>query len=153
MLLLDVSSSMGWDHPYGFQQPRHVDVVHNILRRSIPLMEIRDSYSSDQDQNGGGGMAGVETICFNNYGHTLGKLNYNNFESKWSQIQNLVYNGGGTQVMVGWQKVKEAHFRKHGGNGKAWKDPTFGWQATKSMAKLSLLVLLGESYLLLTNRN
>jgi hypothetical protein len=34
MILLDVSSSMGWDHR-GFDQPRHVDVVHNILRRAI----------------------------------------------------------------------------------------------------------------------
>lgn len=55
----------------------------------------------------------------------------------------LVYRGGGTQVMTGWNKVKEAHFRKHGGDGKAWKDPTYGWQATKKMAKLSLLVMLG----------
>lgn len=45
--------------------------------------------------------------------------------------------------MTGWNKVKEAHFRKHGGDGKAWKDPTYGWQATKKMAKLSLLVMLG----------
>jgi hypothetical protein len=52
MILLDVSSSMGWDHN-GFDQPRHVgalseksrvvghrspsspDVVYNILRRAI----------------------------------------------------------------------------------------------------------------------
>lgn len=48
--------------------------------------------------------------------------------------------------MTGWNKVKNTHFEKHGGDGKAWKDPTFGWQATPAMAKLSLLVLLdGEA--------
>ncbi|KAI5480926.1 hypothetical protein MNV49_006736 [Pseudohyphozyma bogoriensis] len=162
MILIDVSSSMGWDHPFGFAQPRHVEVVHNILKRAIHHMEVRDSYAS----NGG---AGVETVCFNSTGFSLGKvgsriprirdptlilphprapkqMNYSNFENKWRMISNLVYTGGGTRVMQGWQKVKNIHFHKHGGNGKAWKDPIYGWQAGPNMAKLSLLVLLdGEA--------
>lgn len=48
--------------------------------------------------------------------------------------------------MTGWQLIKETHFAKHGGDGKSWRDPVYGLQATKSMAKLSLLVLLdGEA--------
>lgn len=82
MLLLDVSSSMGWDHPYGFNQPRHVDVVHNILRRSIGLMANRDPFPEQ-------GGEGVETVCFNTYGYSLGKLNWENFEEKWRQISNV----------------------------------------------------------------
>lgn len=98
-------------------------------------MEVRDSYANQ-------GGAGVETVTFNNFAVSLGKINFNNFEAKWQQIEQLVQRGGGTQVMSGWQKIKELHFQKHGGGGKAWKDPTFGWQATPAMAKLSLLVLL-----------
>lgn len=42
MVLLDVSSSMGWEHQ-GFDQPRHVDVVHNILRRAVHHVRRRPS--------------------------------------------------------------------------------------------------------------
>lgn len=45
-------------------------------------MEVRDAYAVD-------GGAGVETICFNTYGHNLGKINWNNFERKWQEISNV----------------------------------------------------------------
>lgn len=67
MALIDVSSSMGWDHPMGFSQPRHVDVVHNLFRRAIHHMETRDSYADE-------GGAGVETVCFNSNGYKMGKV-------------------------------------------------------------------------------
>jgi hypothetical protein len=31
--------------------------------------------------------------------------------------------GGGTQVMSGWNLVKNAHFARHGAEGKSWWDP------------------------------
>jgi len=139
MILLDVSSSMGWDHR-GFDQPRHVDVVHNILRRAIFHMEMRDRFPDPQ------GHRGVETVIFNSQGYQVGKIGPGNFEQKWGTIRETVYRGGGTQVMTGWNMVKNLHFELHGKNGNAWYDETYGWQATPQMPKLSLLVMLdGEA--------
>jgi hypothetical protein len=143
MILLDVSSSMGWDHD-GFDQPRHVDVVHNILRRAINHMEVKKRYPDLpylEDVN-----CGVETVMFNSYGYRVGKINATNFEARWTEIRNAVYSGGGTQIMSGWNLVKSIHFELHGGNGNAWYDDIYGWQATPQMPKLSLLVMLdGEA--------
>ncbi|KAF7982305.1 hypothetical protein HWV62_28984 [Athelia sp. TMB] len=139
MVLLDGSSSMGWDHD-GFDQPRHIDVVHNILRRAVNHMEIRDRYPDPQ------GHRGVETVIFNTTAERLGKIGPSNFESQWGKIQHKVYSGGGTCVMSGWLQCKALHFETHGGNGNAYYDKVYGWQATSRMPKLSLLVLLdGEA--------
>lgn len=139
MILLDVSASMGWDH-LGFDQPRHINVVHNILRRAINHMETRDQFP---DPNG---HRGVETVMFNSSAMRLGKIDHLNFEQQWATIRDRVYSGGGTCVMRGWNQCKNLHFELHGGNGNAYYDPVFGWQATPKMPKLSLLVMLdGEA--------
>jgi len=139
MILLDVSSSMGWEHR-GFDQPRHVDVVHNILRRAINHMGTRDRYPDPR------GNRGVETVMFNSFGYRVGKISPANFDSQWRKIRDAVYEGGGTQVMSGWNMIKNLHFELHGKNGAAWYDEVYGWQATPQMPKLALLMMLdGEA--------
>jgi hypothetical protein len=201
MILIDVSSSMGWVHPYGESHGiLRDDDAHKVCRsqdsrnpststsyttsssvRSITWrFETHTHHLAVEESVRPNFLAlvnlvadifslGLETICFNSYGHKLGKINWNNFDSKWAKISDvrpilssllpplssrtniriipqLVYRGGATQVMTGWQLIKETHFAKHGGEGKSWRDTTYGLQATKAMAKLSLLVLLdGEA--------
>jgi hypothetical protein len=38
------------------------------------------------------------------------------------RVWDFLLTGGGTQVMKGWQLIKNLHFNLHGGNGKAWYD-------------------------------
>ncbi|KAI5481468.1 hypothetical protein MNV49_004225 [Pseudohyphozyma bogoriensis] len=134
MIMLDVSGSMGTIHPFPFAQPRHA-AKQQLSQRAIHHMEVRDSYAS---QGGAGHMLIVPSSS---------QLNWNNFDTKWKDVWTLIEKRGPTRVMAGWKKVREAHFVKHGGGGKAWKDPVYGWQAGPNMAKLSLLVLLdGEAY-------
>lgn len=94
---------------------------------------MRDRYPDPQ------GHLGVETVMFNTYGSRVGKINPHNFDSQWAKIRQEVYNGkftplnplvlhitghsgGGTQVMSGWNMVKNLHFEQHGKNGNAWYD-------------------------------
>lgn len=137
-LLLTDARSMGWDHYRdGFEQPRHIDVVHSILGRAVHHTTPRDHYAA-------GGEAGIGVVTFSTYGRYVGKLSERNFPTMWSDIQNSV--GGGTQVMAGWQKVKQLHFERHGQAAGATWHHVYGWQAPPNMVKLSLLVLLdGEA--------
>jgi hypothetical protein len=103
-------------------------------------MGVRDHFPDPQ------GHRGVETVLFNSTGFQIGKVGPDNFEQQFARIRDTVYRGGGTQVMKGWQLIKNLHFNHHGGNGNAWYDEVFGWQATPQMPKLSLLVMLdGEA--------
>ncbi|KAJ3016655.1 hypothetical protein HKX48_003932 [Thoreauomyces humboldtii] len=137
MILMDCSGSMGREH-LGVDQPKHIDVVHNVLFRAIHHMETRDAFP---DQSG---VRGVETVLFNSSAIGIGKVNHENFVDQWPRIRRMV--GGGTCVMQGWLEVKRRHFDLHGGPGKSWVDPKFGQIAEPGFTKLSLLVLLdGEA--------
>jgi hypothetical protein len=93
-------SSMGFDHARsGFEQPRHIDVVHSILGRAMHFTTPRDHYHADKAEGG------IDVITFNSYAKHVGKLNEHNFAQKWREIESSV--GLGTQVMSGWQKVKD----------------------------------------------
>ncbi|CAD6582759.1 MAG: hypothetical protein TREMPRED_003380 [Tremellales sp. Tagirdzhanova-0007] len=139
MIMIDVSGSMGFEHyQSGFEQPRHIDVVHSILGRAMHHTTPRDHYHAPDEEGG------IRTVLFNSYGRDIGKLNVHNFPNKWGEIQMSV--GLGTQVMAGWQRVKQLHFEKHGPAVGASFHPVYGWQAPPNMVKLSLLVLLdGEA--------
>jgi hypothetical protein len=98
-------------------------------------MGMRDRYPDPQ------GNRGVETVLFNSLGFRVGKIGPTNFDSQWRKIRQAVYDGksytlhprthflhvigysgGGTQVMSGWNMIKNLHFELHGQNGKAWYD-------------------------------
>jgi hypothetical protein len=98
-------------------------------------MGMRDRYPDPQ------GNRGVETVMFNSYGYRVGKIGPANFDFQWRKIREAVYSGksctsnrnhtflcwighsgGGTQVMSGWNLVKNLHFELHGKNGNAWYD-------------------------------
>ena len=53
--------------------------------------------------------AGYDLVTFSSNASYIGELNHRNFDHVWSKVKI----GGGTRVMVGWQKVKELHFQKH----------------------------------------
>jgi hypothetical protein len=98
-------------------------------------MGMRDQYPDPQ------GNRGVETVMFNSFGYRVGKISPANFDSQWRKIRDTVYegksftlepklsflhvighSGGGTQVMSGWNMIKNLHFEVHGKNGAAWYD-------------------------------
>lgn len=100
-------------------------------------MEMRDRFPDSE------GHRGVETVIFNSKGYRVGKIGPGNFNQKWETIREAVYRGksierpqqtytltvtvnpgGGTQVMTGWNTVKNLHFELHGKNGNAWYDET-----------------------------
>ncbi|KAE9408332.1 hypothetical protein BT96DRAFT_913932 [Gymnopus androsaceus JB14] len=87
---------------------------------------------------------GIDTVTFSSWGTYIGQLSTHNFESDWRSRVTL---GGGTQVMQGWQVVKNTYFQhqhKYFGHGRY--DNIYGWQPTPGMPKLSLLVFLdGEA--------
>jgi len=87
---------------------------------------------------------GIDAVTFSSYGKYVGQLSATNFRRDWNQKVRL---GGGTQVMQGWQVVKNTYFQQqHDKYGHGRWDAVYGWQPTPGMPKLSLLVFLdGEA--------
>jgi hypothetical protein len=147
MLLLDVSGSMTWNPHKGVRgpdgiiryhdQPSNISLVqhlvHRVLHHMIP--RARKEHSNQP---------GIDTVTFSSYGTYIGQLTTTNFRNDWLSKVRL---GGGTQVMQGWQVVKQTYFQhQHSTYGHGRYDPVFGWQPTPGMPKLSLLVFLdGEA--------
>ena len=68
---------MGFEHyQSGFEQPRHIDVVHSILGRAMHHTTPRDHYHAPDEEGG------IRTVLFNSYGRDIGKLNVHNFPNK-----------------------------------------------------------------------
>ena len=147
MLLIDVSSSMTWNPHSGIPGPdglvRYHDQVSNIrlvehlVHRVLHHMIPRQQKEHPQQR-------GIDTVTFSTYGRYIGQLSAQNFQSDWDHKVSL---GGGTQVMQGWQVVKNTYFEhQHSRYNHGRFDPVFGWQPTPGMPKLSLLVFLdGEA--------
>ena len=147
MLLIDVSSSMTWNPHQGMvgpdgirryhDQPSNIRLVEHMIHRILQHMIPRAQKEHP-------GQDGIETVTFSSYGHAIGKLSSSRFQHDWASKVGL---GGTTQVMRGWQVVKNTYFEHQNklyGHGR--NDPDFGWQATPGMPKLSLLVFLdGEA--------
>lgn len=147
MLLIDVSGSMTWNPHQGVvgpdgirrfhDQPPNIQLVehlvHRVLHHMVPRAQRQHPYQH-----------GIDTVTFSSRGNHIGELSADNFRHDW---QTKVRLGGGTQVMMGWQQVKNTYFRHiHESTGHGRLDPVFGWQATPGMPKLSLLVFLdGEA--------
>lgn len=89
---------------------------------------------------------GIDTVTFSTCGEHVGQLSTGNWNEDWA-TKVAARLGGGTQVMQGWQVVKNTYFKhQHETYGHGRFDPVFGWQATPGMPKLSLLVFLdGEA--------
>lgn len=147
MLLIDVSSSMTWN-PHGgirgpdqvvryHDQPSNIHLVEHLVHRVLHHM-IPRAQREHHDQKG------IDTVTFSHQGNYVGQLSATNFGSDWRSKVRL---GGGTQVMQGWQVVKNTYFQhQHSVYGHGRYDHVFGWQATPGMPKLSLLVFLdGEA--------
>ncbi|ORY07312.1 hypothetical protein K493DRAFT_202225 [Basidiobolus meristosporus CBS 931.73] len=147
MLLIDVSSSMGWDPHHGIpgldriirfhDQPPNVRLVEHLVHRVLNHMVPR-TQRQHPDQ------VGIDTVTFSSTGHYIGQLSAQNFERDW---KNGISIGGGTQVMQGWQMVKKTYFEHQNKSfGHGHYDSVYGWQPTPGMPKLSLLVFLdGEA--------
>ncbi|MCJ1477643.1 hypothetical protein MMC13_006316 [Lambiella insularis] len=147
MLLIDVSGSMTWN-PHGgvmgpdgmiryHDQPSNILLVQHLVRRVLNHMVPRAQREHPTQR-------GIDTVTFSSYGTYIGQLSTTHFAQDWNSKVRL---GGGTQVMQGWQKVKATYFEhQNKGFGHGRFDPTFGWQSTPGMPKLSLLVFLdGEA--------
>ncbi|KAF8191112.1 hypothetical protein K438DRAFT_1591681 [Mycena galopus ATCC 62051] len=89
---------------------------------------------------------GIDTVTFSSYGTFVGRLSAANFPRDWAERVTSQL-GGGTQVMQGWQTVKNQYFRyQHEKYGHGRYEEVYGWQPTPGMPKLSLLVFLdGEA--------
>ena len=149
MLLLDVSGSMMWNPHNGMpgadgirryhDQPSNIHLVEHLVHRVLHHM-IPRAQKEHPNQHG------IETVVFSSSGQHVGQLSTTHFKYDWASRvgPNL---GGGTRVMQGWQVVKNTYFtQQHQSHGHGRWDQTFGWQATPSMPKLSLLVFLdGEA--------
>ncbi|KAK9235092.1 hypothetical protein V1525DRAFT_410946 [Lipomyces kononenkoae] len=147
MLLIDVSGSMlfrphaGVLGPDGVvryhDQPSNICLVEHLVHRALHHM-IPRAQRERPDQ------VGIDTVTFSSKGRYIGQLSPTNFRHDWYSKVKL---GGGTQVMQGWQVVKNTYFEhQHARAGHGRFDPEFGWQPTPGMPKLSLLVFLdGEA--------
>lgn len=83
---------------------------------------------------------GYDLTTFSSQAKYIGAVNHKNLEEMWRTVKI----GGGTRVMIGWQKVKELHFEKH--SASAIHHPVYGWQAGPNTPILRLLLLLdGEA--------
>jgi hypothetical protein len=147
MLLIDVSGSMTWNPHNGVwgpdgvrryhDQPANIclveHLVHRVLHHMIPRAQREHLHQP-----------GIPTVTFSSFGRYVGELSAANFRRDWYSKVGL---GGGTQVMQGWQVVKNTYFQhQHNNYGHGRYDPVFGWQPTPGMPKLSLLVFLdGEA--------
>lgn len=149
MLLIDVSTSMTWN-PHGgmvgpdgirrfHDQPSNIQLTEHLVHRVLHHMVPRAQKEHPRQ-------LGVDAVTFSSYGHYVGQLSAANFRQDWNQKVRR-YLGGGTQVMQGWQVVKNTYFQhQHQNYGHGRMDPVFGWQPTPGMPKLSLLVFLdGEA--------
>ncbi|KAJ7743224.1 hypothetical protein DFH07DRAFT_835644 [Mycena maculata] len=147
MILIDVSGSMTWNPHEGVigpdgivrfhDQPSNIVLVQHLVHRVLHHMVARAQREHP-------GQDGIDTVTFSTYGNYIGRLSAADFASDWSQKVRL---GGTTQVMQGWQAVKNRYFEYQNQNyGHGRKDPVYGWQPTPGMPKLSLLVFLdGEA--------
>ena len=146
MLLIDISGSMlykpyqGVHGPDGriryHDQPPNIRLVEHLTHRVLQHMVPRTQREHPNQR-------GIETVTFSTSGQYIGQLSAYNFQHEWNRIQL----GGGTNVMQGWQVVKNNFFqRQHDTAGHGRFDEKFGWQPTPGMPKLSLLVFLdGEA--------
>jgi len=147
MLLIDTSGSMGWDPHGGIQgpdgmrryhdQPSNISLVEHLVHRVLHHMVPRAQQEHPHQ-------VGIDTVTFSSAGNYVGQISANNFQNDWRRCIRV---GGGTQVMQGWQVVKNTYFNhQHRNYGHGRFDDTFGWQPTPGMPKLSLLVFLdGEA--------
>lgn len=149
MILIDVSGSMTWNPHQGMvgpdgirrfhDQPSNIRLVEHLVHRVLNHMIPRAQKEHPNQR-------GIETVTFSTYGEYIGQLPADQFKTVWrNQVSRRL--GGGTQVMQGWQRVKNTYFlHQHQNYGHGRWDPHFGWQATPGMPKLSLLVFLdGEA--------
>ncbi|GJJ71308.1 hypothetical protein EMPS_03658 [Entomortierella parvispora] len=147
MLLIDVSGSMGWDPRNGVwgpdgriryhDQPSNIALVEHLVHRVLHHMVPRAQKEHPTQH-------GIDTVTFSSSGKYVGQISAHNFPRDW---RNGVRVGGGTQVMRGWQVVKNTYFEHQNRNyGHGRWDPVYGWQPTPGMPKLSLLIFLdGEA--------
>ena len=146
MLLIDVSGSMTLNPHHGIlgpdsrtryhDQPSNIRLVEHLVHRVLQHM-IPRAQKVHRDQKG------IDTVTFCHYADYIGPLSASNFQQEWA---GKVHLGGGTQVMQGWQVVKQTYFEHQRKYGHGRLDPKFGWQATPGMPKLPLLVFLdGEA--------
>ena len=146
MLLLDVSGSMAGDPRSGIlgpdrrrrvhDQPPTIRLVEHLVHRALHHMVPRTQKEHPHQP-------GVDTVVFSTHGRHVGQLSTRNWHADWwSKITaNL---GGGARLMPGWQAVKSTYFaRQHARHGHGVQHPVYGWQPTRGMPTLSLLVLLG----------
>lgn len=146
--MLDVSTSMTWN-PHGgicgpdgitrYDKPSNIQLVHNLVHRVLHHMVPR-AQKENPDQ------LGIDTVTFSTYGKYVGRISAANFRRDWDwKVRPEI--GGGTQIMQGWQAVKNTYFaHQHSKYGHGRLDPVYGWQPTPNMPKLSLLVFLdGEA--------
>ena len=146
MLLIDVSGSMTWNPHRGIlgpdgvtrrhDQPSNIALVEHLVHRVLHHMIPR---ARKEHPN----QPGIDAVTFSTRGVYIGQLITDHFRQDW---RNKVRLGGGTQVMQGWQVVKNTYFQHQHTLGHGRYDPVFGWQPTPGMPKLSLLVFLdGEA--------
>ena len=149
MILIDVSGSMtvapqgGARGPDGkvriHDQPPNIRLVQNLVHRALYHMLPRQQRIHPK-QNG------IDTVVFSSYASYVGQLSADRFREDWtSKVESRL--GGGTRVMQGWQEVKNTFFMQQNSmHGHGRRDPTYGWQPTPGMPKLSLLLFLdGEA--------
>ncbi|KAI8618138.1 hypothetical protein BC830DRAFT_1061736 [Chytriomyces sp. MP71] len=149
MILMDVSGSMLWDPRNGVigpdgirrfhNQPANLELVRHLMHRCLNHMVPRAQREHAKQY-------GIPTVTFSSRATFVGQMSASQFDHDWhNKIRpNL---GGGTQVMMGWQKVKNTYFEQvHKATGHGFFHNIFGWQPTPGMPKLSLLVFLdGEA--------
>jgi hypothetical protein len=149
MLLIDISGSMTWN-PHGgmmgpdgvrryHDQPPNILLVEHLVHRVLHHMIPRAQREHPAQK-------GIDTVTFSTYGAYIGQLTTAHWRQDWAtKVGSRL--GGGTQVMQGWQVVKNTYFQhQHDTYGHGRFDPVFGWQPTPGMPKLSLLVFLdGEA--------
>lgn len=147
MLLIDVSGSMTWNPHQGVvgpdglrrfhDQPSNISLVQHLVHRVLHHMIPRAQKEHPTQ-------TGIDTVTFSTSGSYIGQLSASNFARDWRSKVRL---GGGTQVMQGWQVVKNTYFEhQHATAGHGRNDRHYGWQPTPGMPKLSLLVFLdGEA--------
>lgn len=120
-------------------QPPNIVLVQNLVHRVLHHMIARARREHPRQE-------GIDTVTFSSYGTFVGRLSAANFPRDWAErVASQL--GGGTQVMQGWQTVKNQYFRyQHEKYGHGRYDEVYGWQPTPGMPKLSLLVFLdGEA--------
>jgi hypothetical protein len=109
VVLLDTSSSMGWEAAEGSKVTRW-DVIAEAMPLFVTALENEDSAAAAEQAGGSDEKGGLLIHGFSNVHTELGDFNSSNFSRKWPAIRV----GGGTTIMPAWKAAQEDYMEEFG---------------------------------------